>query len=188
MVEPRLLFINGSLHGNTGNTFALVNKMLNKISGDVNILELSQINKYNISNIIDIMSNHDGFIFGTGTYWQSWSSYMQHFFEMMVDYEGHKMWMGKPACCVVTMHSVGGMDVLSRLQSNLGMFGMVIPPMCNIVHSYVNTLARKYSNDGDIWDERYLDVILHNLYAAINGTAYKSWNVETEDNHVIWCK
>jgi multimeric flavodoxin WrbA len=186
-----ILFVNGSLFGQDSNTFSLVEKLCKFFPAEykVDVLELSKLHTYTNDDLVKIIGKHDGFIFGTGTYWQSWSSFMQQFFERMVDYEGHSMWMGKPAACVVTMHSVGGMDVLSRLQSNLGMFGLLIPPMSNIVHSYVNTIARQAGNDdGDIWDERYLVFIAENLMAAIEHKPYKSWDVETLDPHIKWCK
>ena len=189
MKSPSILFINGSLHGIDGNTFPLVNKLSEFFPGQYEIKHLSLCENKPHEEICKLIDECEGIIFGTGTYWQSWSSHLQKFFEEMVDYEGHKMWMGKPVCVIVTMHSVGGMEVAGRIQSNLSMFGLVIPPMCNLVHSYVNFLARKSSDDGDIWDERYLNVIAHNLITAIEKRSdYMSWQVETEDSHVIWCK
>ena len=98
----RILFINGSLHGQQGNTFPLVEKLCKLFHNDysVDILHLENLHAYSNDQLISMIEQYDGFIFGTGTYWQSWSSYLQQFFERMVDYEGHPMWMGKPACCI----------------------------------------------------------------------------------------
>lgn len=184
----KILFINGSLFGTESNTFDLVEKLTKFLDGyEIVHLNLSENKRSYV--IMKMIEEADGFIVGTGTYWQSWSSHLQKFFEDMGTYEGKKIWMNKPFCTVVTMHSTGGMDVVSRIQTTLSLFGCVIPPMCCIVHSYVNNLAGKLSSEGNIWDERCLDTIANNLKVAIeNKSNYQSWMGENEidEPHIRW--
>ena len=87
------------------------------------------------------------------------------------------------------MHSVGGMEVIARLQSNLNLFGSFIPPHCCIAHSFVNQEARKSSNSDDIWDLKYIPTIAHNFKEAINRTHnYKSWVVDQIEKEDVWIK
>lgn len=185
--RKKILFVNGSLFGTESNTFSLVEK-LGKFLSEYEIVHLNLSENKNHKIIVELIDEADGFIFGTGTYWQSWSSYLQSFFEEMVRYEGDKIWMNKPFCTVVTMHSIGGMDVASRIQSNLSLFGLVVPPMCCIVHSYVNTLLTKISDECNIWGERDLEIIANNLKVAIeNKSSYQSWMENVIDEpHIRW--
>jgi multimeric flavodoxin WrbA len=188
----KVLILDGSLHGKGGNTHGVTEELL-KLLPDVEVdyIELKKIS--DISSLESKIRAADGFIVATGTYWQSWGSPMQRFLEEATPWEGADLWMGKPVCFVITMHSIGGMEVMSRLESNFSMFGALIPPHCSIVHSEVNQLARKDSPENlhqDIWDLRYLPTIAHNFKAALDGTHnYEPWKVDSaEEAKAVWFK
>ena len=175
-----LLVLDGSLNGKSGNTAGVVDALLALLPNDFKIdyIELKDIP--DCLTLEDKLRNADGFILASGTYWQSWGSPMQRFFEQATPWEATDIWLGKPACTIVTMHSIGGMEVMGRIQSNLALFGAFIPPLCSIVHSHVNQMAAASGEKNyDIWDLDYLPTIAHNLVAAINGTFdYQPWEVD----------
>ncbi len=181
----KLLVIDGSLQGKDGNTTRLTHFLLAELQSKISIdyLELKACR-----NMVDEEQRFraaDGFVFTTGTYWQSWSSYAQRFFEEVTLWEGTDIWLGKPMCTLVTMHSVGGLEVLSRLQANFLLLGAFIPPMCGLVYSYVNHRAfavpEKEHEGLDMWGLQDVPVVAHNLLEAINKTHnYRSWEVDVQ--------
>lgn len=184
----KIVVLDGSLNGRTGNTGTVVTELLKFFEGQ---FESDYIDLKNIDTplcLADKLRAAEGFIVATGTYWQSWGSPLQRFFEETTDWEGSDIWLGKPACVVVTMHSIGGMGLIARLQSNLSLLGAIIPPQCCIAHSYINQEARKSSDSEDIWDLKYLPTIAHNLREAIEGThRYTSWVVDKIGNRSeVW--
>ena len=66
----------------------------------------------------------------------------RNFFETITNLEGDVCFFGKPAAAIVTMHSVGGKEVLSRLQGVLNTHSdFSIPPMSAMTYSYTNQTA-----------------------------------------------
>lgn len=133
----------------------------------------------------------DALVFGTGTYWDSWGSPMQRFLELMTPLEGRSEWLGKPAAVVVSMHSVGGKGVLSRLQGVLCTLGLSIPPMSGVAISLAARLAlqapggREFAED--FWTEGDFGILAHNLLeAARGGRAYRAWGVDRQDPARLW--
>ena len=92
------------------------------------------------------LEKSQGFVFVTGTYWDSWGSPLQKFLENVTDLEGSPAFLGKPAIVMVLNHSVGGKGVLSRLQGVLSTLGCLIPPMSGIVYSWVTEQLLKDGN------------------------------------------
>jgi len=184
----KLAILDGSLNGKSGNTGTVVTELLKLFEGklDSDYIDLKDVDAPR--GLEKRLRAASGFIVATGTYWQSWGSPLQRFFEETTDWEGSDIWLGKPACVVVTMHSIGGMGLIARLQSNLSLLGAIIPPQCCIAHSYINQEARKSSDSEDIWDLKYLPTISHNLLEAIEGThRYTSWTVDKVGNRSeIW--
>lgn len=189
----KIVLLDGSLHGKGGNTHGVTEDLLALLPG---YFEIDYVELKNVGNTLELkerLRDAYGFIIATGTYWQSWGSPLQRFFEQTTAWEASDLWMGKPVCTVVTMHSIGGVEVMSRLQSNVNMLGAFIPPMCSIVHSHVNQMAGE-SADGkkseDIWDLRALPTIAHNFQQAVDNTHhYQSWKVD-QGNDVtgVWLK
>ena len=175
----KILALDGSLAGSEGNTSEVVRRMGQIICNRARFDVISLKDTPEIQSLEAIIRASDGFIFATGTYWQSWGSPLQKFFEEMTRWEATDLWIGKPAASVVTMHSVGGLEVVSRIQLNLTMMGLLIPPNSCVVHSLVSQLARTVSDSDDIWDLKYLPIVCHNLLEAVYGThTYKAWGVE----------
>lgn len=185
-----ILVIDGSLHGKNGNTGRLLEKFIVQLPETIRVDYLELCSCSDITAQQNRFNKADGFVFATGTYWQSWSSHAQRFFEHATAWEGTSLFLGKPVCTLVTMHSVGGMEVLSRAQSVFSLLGCMIPPMCSLAHSHMNQIAAEHSDHGDIWDETSFPAIIHNLSAALSGTHdYQALSLEPHDSlHDVWMK
>ena len=125
----------------------------------------------------------DALIFATGTYWDSWGSPMQMLFEKMTVLEGSKYLVGKPAAAIVTMHSVGGKEVCSRIIGNLVSLGCMVSPFAGFAYSYADHVAHKTRTSGrrlldDVWHIQDLQSLLNNLVKAAN--------METKPDYEVW--
>lgn len=137
------------------------------------------------------LSEADGFVFVTGTYWDGWSSHLQRFLEEATPSEATPLWLGKPAAVWVTGHSVGGKAVLSRLQGVLSTFGCAIPPMTGLVVTRANELARAHDPEGarDLFGPADLEIAVHNLRVALaHRDGYRAWDVDRGDPSERWLK
>ena len=194
-----ILIINGSLGGKDGNTSVLIKTAINDLAKhavNTKTLHLEErIEKEESNELENILSWADGFIFTSGTYWDSWGSPMQKFLEQTTKYEASNLFLFKPASVMITMHSFGGKEVLSRLQGVLNTIGMIIPPMSGLVYSLSNHLAinSKEESKGednfndDFWSLDDIEVTTHNLITAVNGKKnFKSWPVDRKDPKRRW--
>lgn len=193
-MKPVITWINGSLGGANGNTGALLERWTATLSlrAEIHALHLSE----GIPSLTDLRADFErsqGFIFSTGTYWDSWGSPLQRFLEMTTALEGSEAWLGKPASVLVTMHSVGGKEVLSRLQGVLSTLGLMIPPMSGMAYSLAGHLAFDTKNEfaEDFWNIGDFDVIGHNLLEAIaskrgSTPQWRAWNVDRQDPSRRW--
>eukprot|EP01035_Chromulina_nebulosa_P033964 gene33964-45498_t len=145
------------------------------------------------------LARADGFLLGTGTHWDSWSSVFQKFLEDATATEATKLWLGKPAAIVVSEHCTGGKGVLSRLQGVLVTLGCSIPPMSGLVLSRAAVLAANHAPDPaaarDFWCEDDLRVVCHNLAEAARTTLpaaqpalprWRTWPVDRRDFGARW--
>ena len=135
----------------------------------------------------------DGLVFGTGTYWDSWSHYLQRFLEEATATEGTATWLGKPTAVFVTGHSEGGKGILSRLQGVLATFGCLIPPMGVMVYSLANqqAIARGGEETEDLWSLADIDVVCRNLCEAMKlskRATWESWPVDRAGFARLWIK
>ena len=195
--HPRILILNTALSGDAGSTavaLARVRKILAR-AGQAEVRVgtlLGGKEKGVVKSFTDVRSElawAEGFVFGTGTHWDSWSSVLQKFFEDATEAEGTKVWLGKPVACVVTEHSVGGKGVLSRLQGVLVTLGCLIPPMSGVVLSKVAQIAVRHEPEAarDFWGAEDLKIVAHNLVEAVNGTRkWKAWAVDREEFSARW--
>ena len=195
--HPRILILNTALSGDAGSTavaLARVRKILAR-AGQAEVRVgtlLGGKEKGVVKSFTDVRSElawAEGFVFGTGTHWDSWSSVLQKFFEDATEAEGTKVWLGKPVACVVTEHSVGGNGVLSRLQGVLVTLGCLIPPMSGVVLSKVAQIAVRHEPEAarDFWGAEDLKIVAHNLVEAVNGTRkWKAWAVDREEFSARW--
>lgn len=184
-----ILILNGSPQGKNGNCAQLIaglQKKLNKKS-HVEVVHLKQHKSF--SPLIKKIEKADGFIFVTGTYWDSWGSSLQWFLEQITVLEGRPALMGKPVATFVLMHSVGGKSVLSRLQGVLSTMGLIIPPMSGMVYSLVNQIALKSKSRhaSDFWQLDDIDLILQNLIlASENPLPWRGWPVDKKNFKRRW--
>jgi hypothetical protein len=196
MKKSNLLLINGSRHHKSGQSYFLVQKIMQEYHNawDIDILNLKgDIEKKSWKEKI---SNANAYIFLTGTYWDSWGSPLQYFLEEATEWEGTDLWLGKSAAVIVTMHSVGGKAVLSRLQGVLNNFGLSLPPMSGMVLSLAANLAinGQSSECGnvhfpDLWSLKDLDVIMKNLELSVSVQGliqYQAWETDKNNFEKPW--
>ncbi|MES2801338.1 MAG: NAD(P)H-dependent oxidoreductase [Bdellovibrionota bacterium] len=188
MKTNSLLILNGSPNGkksNCNNLIKLIQKSLSK-SLKTKVIHLVEKQK----NLDKEIHKASGFIFVTGTYWDSWGSPMQKFLENATDLEGTPAFVGKPSAVFVLNHSVGGKAVLSRLQGVLSTFGCLIPPMSGMVYSLVTKLALKNSKSihkDDLWTVDDIPMILENFKLALEiKTTWKAWPVDRKNFRKNW--
>lgn len=192
----KILICNGSLGGITGNTNVVVEhilKLLNDRKCTYEILDLKDLLEKKISptDVKNKFQEASGVIFTSGTYWDSWGSPLQHFLEVSTEFEGSDIFLGKPAAVFVTMHSVGGKGVLSRLQGVLNTLGFLIPPMSGLVYSLAGHLALQTEStfSDDFWSLDDAETVIHNFLAALNNeTNYQAWPVDHKDPTRLWIK
>lgn len=179
-MKTKLLILNGALNGEHGQSGAIVRFIneSNRESFEIKVLNLST-NKVN-KEWEELLQWSEAFVFLTGTYWDSWGSPLQSFFEQMTHTEASSLWLGKPTACIVTMHSVGGKAVLSRLQGVLNTFGVVIPPLSGMVYSLTTHLANqtKNSHRDDFWQLDEIPLLLENLhkFTCMNKQIKNEWS------------
>lgn len=187
--EKKILILNGSLGGAEGNTSVLI-KVASELLTTANVLfEIIHLEK-NSSDLASKLSWADGFLFTSGTYWDSWGSPMQAFLENATQYEASDLFLFKPAAVIISMHSVGGKEVLSRLQGVLNTIGLMVPPMSGLVYALSTQLAMKSpdkSFNEDFWGMEDVEVVIHNLLTAVNQKHdFKSWPVDRKDPKRKW--
>jgi multimeric flavodoxin WrbA len=195
-----LTIINGSIGGKNGNTASLIKKIrkkINKISPDSKVRILHLHKDFDWPKVRNVIKESDGLIFCTGTYWDSWGSNMQQLFEKMTEIEGKKHLIGKPAGVIVTMHSVGGKEVASRMQGVLCSMGCILPPFSAFAYSYADHVAHQSRFLGkklldDVWRIEDLHAFLFNIIQyASGGKEWKVWDfLDTKDYNPesIWLK
>lgn len=188
--RPQITVIHGGLGGAEGNTSAIARPLVTYLQGKVDVREVHLVSWSDPQSLKQLLSSSDGFVFTTGTYWDSWGSPLQKFLEDFTEFEATDLWQGKPACVLVTMHSVGGKEVLSRLQGVLSTLGALIPPMSGMTYSLANHLALqtpKSDFHADLWQQGDLQVIGHNLLRALGVEAnWKTWPVDDSDPFRRW--
>jgi multimeric flavodoxin WrbA len=196
----KISIINGSLGGRSGNTGHLINKIrkiLQKIDPSIKVCVLNLSPSFDWLRIRKGIRSSDGLLFCSGTYWDSWGSPMQQLFEKMTQIEGKKHLVGKPVSVIVTMHSVGGKEIVSRMQGVLCSMGCMIPPFTGFAYSYSDHIAHKSRVTGkklldDVWHINDLNALLGNLVEAVKKTNnWKVWDyLDTNalDPAYIWLK
>ena len=197
-----VLIINGAIGGRTGNTSMLLKKIKKTILKQHDNVRVKIIQLYPTfcwNSVKRNIKKADCLIFSTGTYWDSWGSPMQQLFEKMTILEGSDYLLGKPACAIVTMHSVGGKEVCSRILGNLVSLGCMIPPFAGFAYSYADHIAHKSRTSSkrlldDVWHIEDLETLLHNLIKAADIESkpeYRVWNflnTTVFDPTTVWLK
>jgi chromate reductase len=206
--RPHLLLLNAALAGEAGNTAVLLAQARRLLTrrATVESLTLAALPSGSVSQLsalnpqlLAALQRADGFLLGTGTHWDSWSSVLQNFLEDATPHEGTALWLGKSAAVVVSEHSVGGKAVLSRLQGVLVTLGCTLPPMSGLVLSRAALLAARHTPDPaatrDFWCEADLRIVCHNLAEAARVTLagakpprprWRTWPVDRRDFSARW--
>jgi hypothetical protein len=200
-----LLILNGSPSGEKGNTQSIIDHIKNRADGfklSCTVIHLEEFNQRWINNFSETLEmvkslyqTHDAVIFTTGTYWDSWGSPLQYFLEKTTALEAHSCLLGKPCSVVVSMHAVGGKEILSRLQGVLNTQGFLIPPMSGFVYSLTQKISSESSSPfhDDFWTLEDVEFLFHNLLVSIEDNktrkaTFKAWPVDHKDPSRIWIK
>ncbi|WP_413558922.1 flavodoxin family protein [Bdellovibrio sp. HCB209] len=186
----KVLVLNGSPAGDKGNCAEFIKK-ISKLDKSLKFETVHLAKTAVNSTLKKKIAASDGFIFVTGTYWDSWGSPMQKLLEQMTDLEATPAIMGKPCAVMVLMHSVGGKSILSRLQGVLNTMGFLIPPMSGMVYSLVSDIAlkSKTTHAKDFWQIEDAELILENLKTAMHMEVdWTSWPVDKKDPSRKWMK
>lgn len=178
----KILILNGSLRGTTGNSAALVKHAANILGLQATTLTLSD-QLPAIREVYQLLESCDGFLVISGVYWNNWSSPLQRFIEVASAFENTPAFFGKPVACAVLMDSVGGIEVAARLHAVFGGLGCWTPPCSTVVVSRTGQEAIAASAgevddlNEDVWRMDDLSVVLHNLVtaAAMPRNSWKAW-------------
>ncbi|MEK6878085.1 MAG: NAD(P)H-dependent oxidoreductase [Nanoarchaeota archaeon] len=190
MNKKNILIINAALNGSTGNTAQLLKIAERKLRQSFEVDTVCLNNRITFDKCISKIKNASGFIIGTGVHWNGWSSLLQKFLESATPTEGKEMWLGKPCGFIVTMHSVGGIEVLSRLITTMNLMGCFTPPACGMSYSLAEHKSRKSKfNENIFWDSSDINIVCHNLSEAINhSNSWKFWKVDRSHINDVWLK
>ena len=198
----QILILDGSIGGTSGNTAKVLEAFQHAVLERDSKVTFDRLD-LSAAAIVDQerLRAADGFVFATGTYWDSWGSPMQRFFEQATSLEGSDCWLGKPAALITTMHSVGGKEVLNRLHGVINSFGLYVPPMCGFTYSFANHLAIQAPTSAfdqttrdfadDLWRLEDLKTVAANLSQAISlgqnaRVQWSAWTVDREDANRLW--
>ncbi|WP_238430211.1 NAD(P)H-dependent oxidoreductase [Chitinophaga agri] len=179
----KILIINGSLRGTTGNSAALAKAaatvLTEELQQEAILLTLTDPMP-TVGTVYDLLVSCDAILVITGVYWNNWSSPLQRFIEVTTAFENTPAFFGKPVASAVTMDSVGGIEVAARLQAVFGGLGCWSPPCSTIVLSRTGqeaiTASAGQENDPneDVWRLDDLSIVLHNLVTAA-GMSRDKW-------------
>lgn len=176
----RLLALNGSIRGDAGDCADALDAAL-AFAGDIEVARVTLATwQGTVEGMAEAMRAADAFLVATGTYWGSWGSPLQRFLEVVTPLEASDAFLGKPVCCIVTMDSAGGVDVGTRLLGAFALLGCQVPPFPLVVLSRTATAVDGQPGFEDVWQERDLEVLVHNLKAAAatDRSHYRAWSVD----------
>jgi len=181
-MTSRLLLLNGSLRGSTGNTARLLQRAATALPAtwQADSVCLADYGD-SVEALAEHLSSADAFLIGSGVYWGSWGSPLQRFLEVISSYELSRCFLGKPAGALISADSVGGLDVAQRLLGAFSLLGCLLPPLCSVVLSRAACAATATDPDGnaDVWQLEDLEVVVQNLVLAraFAETAWSTWPV-----------
>lgn len=177
----RLLLLNGSLRGASGNTGRLLDEARRRTPIDVDVTALDLASYAGtVEVLVEEVRSADALLFGTGVYWGTWGSPLQRFLEVMTAYELTDVFLGKPAGVVLSMDSVGGSDAGQRLLGVLSNLGAFIPPCSMVVVSRVGAAVAETPGNEDVWQLSDISVLVDNLITAtqVPRALWRPWPVK----------
>ena len=180
----RVLGVNGSLRGAEGASAAALRHALGLAARaghetrQVDLAAWGASPAESVEAMVDLLAAADAVLVATGTYWGGPSSLLQRWLEVLTFTEGGPAWRGKSAGVIVTMHSVGGLEVAQRLAGTLLLLGATIPGAGTIVLA-----DRRDAPDADTWVLADVDTLVHNVLAVAAlrpalGGALRHWPVD----------
>ena len=181
-MTSRLLLLNGSLRGASGNTAGLLQRASDALPSGWHSDPLCMADySGSIEALAERLQAADAFLIGSGVYWGSWGSPLQRFLEVMTAYELSPCFLGKPAAAVISADSVGGLDVAQRLLGAFSLLGCLLPPLSTVVVSRAAcaaTAADPEANE-DVWQPSDLEIVVKNLVLAqsMRGLPWATWPV-----------
>ena len=181
-MTSRLLLLNGSLRGPTGNTGRLLERAERVLGADWQADTLCLADYAGtVEALAERMLTADAFLIGSGVYWGSWGSPLQRFLEVMSSYELSPCFLGKPAGAIISADSVGGLDVAQRLLGAFSLLGCLVPPLSTVVVSRAGCAAVKTDPEAnaDVWQIEDLEIVVKNLALAhsLRAVPWATWPV-----------
>jgi multimeric flavodoxin WrbA len=194
-MKQKILIINGSANLEKGQSYLIAQKIQESYTDLLEIEILTLTHQVELEKWQELIRKAQGFIFLSGTYWDSWGSPLQLFLEKTTHWEASSLWLGKPAAVIITMHSVGGKAILSRLQGVLNTMGVLIPPFAGLVYSLNTHLIKGQATDHqhDFWQLEEIDLMIKNLQIQMKINAsqrpdWQAWQVDRADVSRPWLK
>ncbi|MEP7050801.1 MAG: NAD(P)H-dependent oxidoreductase [Pseudomonadota bacterium] len=181
-MTSRLLLLNGSVRGASGNTARLL-EHASRTLGQAWHSDALVLAEYagTVEALVERLHAADAILVGTGVYWGSWGSPLSRFLEVITAHELSPCFLGKPVGAVVSADSVGGLDVAQRLLGAFSLLGCVIPPLSTVVVSRVATAAAQTDPQAneDVWQAEDLAVVAQNLSlaSALRSLPWATWPV-----------
>lgn len=170
----QILIINGSTRGMQGNSGALALKAQEWCRAQntgCTILNLAGPLP-SIQQVADLVEAHHALLIISGVYWSNFGSPLQRFIEVMTAWENTPVFFGKPVACALSVDSVGGSDVASRVHGIFSGLGCWSPPCSTLILSRtgqeaINASACKSTDHNeDVWRPEDLEIVIANLIAA----------------------
>jgi len=184
-MKSNILIINASIRGQQGNSYAIALSAKNYIektqSANAEIYDLTHP-KNTIQEVYTLLKNADGYIIISGTYWNNISSTLQRFIEVCTPFENTDAFFGKPVSTIISMDSVGGIEVANKIISAFSGLGCWTPPCSTIILSRLGEEAVKQTQDWendpneDVWRLEDIEILIDNLTIAIQMEREK-WKV-----------
>jgi chromate reductase len=184
-MQNKILIINASIRGEQGNSNAISLKAKDYIEkSDNSLVEIYNLTnpKSTIKEVYDLLDKFDAFIVVSGTYWNNIGSNLQRFIEVCTPFENTKAFFGKPLAAIVSMDSVGGVEVAAKIINVFSGFGCWSPPCSTIIISRLGEEAVNRSKDmeddpnEDVWRLDDIEILIDNLIIAC-GVGQKQWKV-----------
>lgn len=184
-MKPNILIINASIRGQQGNSYAIALTAKNYLEKTQNAnLEIYDLThpKKTLQEVYSLLENADGFIVISGTYWNNISSILQRFIEVCTPFENTNAFFGKPISTIISMDSVGGIEVANRITSSFSGLGCWTPPCSTIILSRIGEEAVRQTQEWDddpnedVWRIEDIEILIDNLIIA-SQFERKQWRV-----------
>jgi NAD(P)H-dependent FMN reductase len=197
-MKNKILILNGSIRGILGNSYQIAlaaKKHLEKKENiEIEIYNLSTP-KQTVQEVYNLLDKSNAFIVISGTYWNNLSSTLQRFIEVCTPFENTEVFFGKPISTIISMDSVGGVDVANKIISAFSGLGCWTPPCSTIVLSRLGQEAVNRTKEFDIdpnedvWRIEDLEILIDNLVLAsqLDKKKWKAWpNIQLKITDQNW--